>query len=224
MNLSDIDLYVGVVVDIDDPKHEGRIRATCPGLFDINTMGLDGLFWIPPLTINYQNYSQLNKGNKVYIFHNSKNYYGYRYLPFFELNSSTKDLIDNTDLDVLISRDGDDGPAQLYYKNDTGLMSKVGEGYINVERDGDVVVNGAKTVDIYADKTRIGEKGQYFEKAVLGEKLKKTLLTLGTDLIALGGELSLNPYTFPLSPKLVNIGKTLVTNTESILSDNVYLN
>ena len=225
MDLSDIELYVGVVVDIDDPKHEGRVKATCPGLFDIETMGLDGLFWIPPLTINYQNYSQLNKGNKVYIFHNKKNYYGYRYLPFFELNTDTKNLIDNTDVDILISRSGDDGPAQLYYKNDTGMMNTVGEGYINIERYGDIVINGAKTVDVYADLTKIGKNGNgEFQQAVLGKNLRDLLLSIGNDLIAIGGKISFNPHTFPLGGELIKLGQKIVTKSGTILSDHVKLN
>ena len=68
MKFSETELLPGVVIDVDDPKMLGRVKATVPTLFDENIMNKEGMPWIYPLTmIGYQGFSKLQKGSKIYL-------------------------------------------------------------------------------------------------------------------------------------------------------------
>lgn len=139
MNLADIELLPGIVINASDPKHIGRVKCNVPTLFDTSVMNEEGLPWIYPITMGpNQQYSSPKKNSKVWVMRNKTNYHEFWYFPMFQLNSSTFDMIsgntvqteeteqsgdkesnkdggkkvnedDYADTDVLISRNG--GPT-----------------------------------------------------------------------------------------------------------------
>lgn len=221
MKLSDIEINVGVVIDSDDPKHEGRVKISCPDMFDEETMDPDYIFWANPIMSDFQKFTHLDKGNKVWMLHNPNNYYEYYYLPYFELNSNTKALIDNKDLDVLVSRSASTGDAQLYYKQDEGLVNKVGNGHMTVNKDSDIDIHGAKKVDVTGNVIKIGKENGSYEPAVMGDKLQRLLSGLASDLQTLSLKCAAVPYTASLASSFMKMSTSITSKIPEILSDTV---
>jgi len=213
MRLSDIEICIGVVIDKDDPMKEGRLRIAAPGVFepvrdkdvpddDTSTIRYSDVPWASPLMVNFQNYSQLIPGCKVWLIHNVNNMFSYWYLPFFELNANTKKLIDNKEMDVLISRVGDVGDAQLYYKNSEGIVNKVGDGHVIVHKSGDIHINGPEKIEEYAPKISIGNKENTFYSALIGEETVGVLGKITGVLTELANSMITSPYTAAVGLKL----------------------
>ena len=66
MTLGDFEILPGVVINVDDPLNQGRVKACAPGLFDTSTMEMDDLFWINPfMMIGQQSFSKMELNSKT---------------------------------------------------------------------------------------------------------------------------------------------------------------
>ena len=128
MKLGDINILPGAVVDIEDPKFIGRVKAAAPGLFDESVMSKDSFPWIYPVNIpGYQRFSTLREGSKIWIFVVGDDCREFWYLPMFELTGDTRDIIsseedDYKDAEVLLSRNNGSMAIYIYY-----VPSNIGE-------------------------------------------------------------------------------------------------
>ena len=96
MKLADVEMIPGVVVDDEDPKFLGRLKISAPGEFEVDSMDINDMFWVYPFPVGgYQSFSHMLKGSKVWLIKNTKNYYEYWYLPYFEMNSNTFNLVNS---------------------------------------------------------------------------------------------------------------------------------
>lgn len=225
MKFKDVELLPGVVIDIEDPKKIGRIKVTVPGLFDSTAMDKEGLPWVYPLTMHgYQGFYKLLEGSKVWVFKTENNYKEFWYIPMFDLNDNTKELIsDYTESDVLISRSAGENSIYLYYEEETGLMGKIGEnGEINITKDGEIVIrSGEGYVELKGGKVYVGGKDPK-EPAVLGKQLTTVLTQLAADLKALGNAAT-GPYTSPLSMPFMTASENLKNGTQKITADSTFV-
>lgn len=235
MTLADIEVYIGVIVDKDDPLNLGRVRVNIPGMFELWTdeagkpildpwtgdpiMELDDHPWVSPLsTGDYQGYSQLNAGNKVWVFHNVKNYYEYWYLPYFELNANTRALIDNKDLDIMVSRLGNEGDAQMYYSKADGFTTKISDSKLNLSSAGQLEGN-VKSIKIDAPDGVEINGGK--EPAVLGAQLQSLLKDLAGNLTELSTIAAANWPTAPLASGLIKMSSAISSKINDITSTTV---
>lgn len=185
MKFKDTELLPGVIIEAEDPKKLGRVKATVPGLFDGETMNIEGMPWIYPLMMNsYQHFSKMLKGSKIWVFKQDKNYKEFWYIPMFELNQNTRDIVADYDYpEILISRDVGDASVLAYYTDDNGIMLQIGnDNFINIKPDTSITLHsGTAQIDLKDGKVYIGD-GNAEEVAVLGNTLQNVLSTLATDL------------------------------------------
>ena len=117
MKLADVEMIPGVVVDDEDPKFLGRLKISAPGEFEVDSMDINDMFWVYPFPVGgYQSFSHMLKGSKVWLIKNTKNYYEYWYLPYFEMNANTFNLVNSKkkyDADVLVSRSDGSNNIQM---------------------------------------------------------------------------------------------------------------
>ena len=124
MKLSDYEFFPGSIIDVADPKYQGRVKANVPTLFD-PSMNKDGLPWIYPFTMGgNQSFSKMTEGSKIWVFRNRTNYNEFWYVPMFELKADTRELLGSDDTyengEVLLSRNMGSMSVYIYY-NDTSL-------------------------------------------------------------------------------------------------------
>ena len=224
MKLSECEILPGIVINVDDPEHLGRVKAMVPTWFDTRSMEEEALPWVYPFKMKgYQTFSKMEKGRKIWVLHNYENDMEYWYWPMFELEEKTKEIVDEYNAtEVLMSRScGGSGSAYIYYNDTDGIVIRIGETKINITSNNEIhVTDGEASVKIVGGHIDIG-KSDNLEQAILGNKLKELIDNLGGTLEALGAQNSSSLYVSPLATGLVQLGKDIKAQSASILSDTV---
>lgn len=186
MKFKDVELLPGAVIVVDDPKKQGRIKVAVPGLFDNTTMNEEGLPWVYPLTMHgYQGFSKMMKGSKVWVFKTTDNYREFWYIPMFELNTNTKEIVSNyEEPDILISRSAGEESIYIYYTDKDGIKLQIGDAEVNIAHDKTIKIkSGSSDITINNNSSiTIGTSENEFEPAIMGNKLYNKLAKLSTDL------------------------------------------
>lgn len=207
MNLEDLKILPGVVIDVEDPKFLGRVKADAPGLFNSEVMSKEGMPWIYPLNMSgYQRFSKLNNGSKIWIL-TDKEYKEFWYWPMFELNQDTRDIItaedgDYNEAEVLLSRNMGDNSVYIYYTPSKGIQIQQGENtFINLTSDNKIFTKaGEGQVLIENNNVYIGDDStDSMQKAVMGKNLVDMLNNLKSALQQLQS-LAAGGYTANLVP------------------------
>lgn len=221
MKLADVEMIPGVVVDDEDPKFLGRLKISAPGEFEVDSMDINDMFWVYPFPIGgYQSFSHMLKGSKVWLIKNTKNYYEYWYLPYFEMNANTFNLVNSKkkyDADVLVSRSDGSNNIQMYYNPEDGINQKIGFASINIMPDGTISITtggaapSAGTFHTNSKNNEIGYDGGEYPRqfAVMGENLHKLLDELNGKFKTLATTAAPCPYTSHLAKTLNEICDTI---------------
>lgn len=221
MKLADVEMIPGVVVDDEDPKFLGRLKISAPGEFEVDSMDINDMFWVYPFPVGgYQSFSHMLKGSKVWLIKNTKNYYEYWYLPYFEMNTNTFNLVNSKkkyDADVLVSRSDGSNNIQMYYNPEDGFNQKIGFASINIMPDGTISITtggaapSAGTFHTNSKNNEIGYDGGEYPRqfAVMGENLHKLLDELNGKFKTLATTAAPCPYTSHLAKTLNEICDTI---------------
>ena len=225
MKLSECEVLPGVVIDVEDPKHIGRVKAMVPTWFDSDVMEKDALPWVWPCGMcGYQRFSKLENGRKIWVLHNKENDLEYWYWPMFEEIEQTKPIIDQYDsTEILLARGGgESGNVFIYYNDAEGIILKIGETKININNDKEIhITDGTSSFDIVGSKITIGKQDN-LEQTVMGETLQKALIDFAGKIKNAGQKMiSSNPYVSPHGPDFVEAGDTLKADLQNVLSDTV---
>ena len=221
MKLADVEMIPGVVVDDEDPKFLGRLKISAPGEFEVDSMDINDMFWVYPFPVGgYQSFSHMLKGSKVWLIKNTKNYYEYWYLPYFEMNANTFNLVNSKkkyDADVIVSRSDGSNNIQMYYNPEDGFNQKIGFASINIMPDGTISITtggaapSAGTFHTNSKNNEIGYDGGEYPRqfAVMGENLHKLLDELNGKFKTLATTAAPCPYTSHLAKTLNEICDTI---------------
>jgi hypothetical protein len=221
MKLKDVELIPGVVVENEDPMYMGRVKVSAPGEFDVDTMKIKDMFWVYPLSMwGYQSFSRMMKGSKVWLIHNTANYYEYWYIPYFELNANTATHIYGDDAtytcDMVISRSNGSADIQFYYNTAEGFVQKLGMASIEMMSDGSIFLTpggGSAGDGIFHTNAKMNEigadNGDDLQFACRGENMVSMMNDLQSNFQELLKSASTSPYTTHLVASLQKISDTL---------------
>ena len=219
MNLGDFEILPGVVIANDDPLNQGRIKACAPTLFT-QDMNVDDLFWINPFCMfGIQSFSKLSINSKVWILHNSNNYFEYWYIPMFEINGNMP-LVTDSDSDVLMSRSISGEKIQLYYSPKEGFNLINGNNKINLSNTGNLNIEANNSL-INANESGIEltKKGETTYHAVKAEELINTLNSFCGEFQSVLSSCSTNPFTAQLCTGLNLVINNLQNKLNTFKSD-----
>lgn len=219
MTLADFEILPGVVINTDDPLNQGRVKACAPGLFDTSTMEVDDLFWINPfMMIGQQSFSKMELNSKIWILHNIHNYFEYWYIPMFEINQNSPEVMSTTS-DVLLSRSINGEIVQLYYSKDTGFNLNIGDNHINLSSEGILNINASGAV-ITASKSGINlqQADQQLHPAAKADEIVKALGEFCANLTSIATAATSSPYTACLASPIMSASKSLQSKLESFKS------
>lgn len=226
MTLGDLELIPGVVIDVSDPLNQGRVKAVAPGVFDTSTMGVEDLFWINPFMMTgHQTFSKLEINSKIWILHNSKNYFEYWYIPMFEFSNIQSD---NAAVkgDVVYSRSVGGNKVSMEYNEETGTTISNGATSINVDPD-NISANAVKDLKLLGENIYIG-KGMDDTKYHIAraEAVQKALNNIGNAFVICAGISAAVPFTSPISASLLTTGMLFNNNPafDDIPSPNIKIN
>lgn len=154
--LSNYELIPGIAASVIDEEQLGRIKVAFSGDENTSNVKLSSLPWACPFTTtgNYQGFSKLCDGAKVWILRNVNNQYEMWYIPMFELNPNTKNLSANYDnIDILISRSKGSENVQLNYSDSDGMNMSIGGSSVKVNSDKTVTLTseGGGKVSVNGD-------------------------------------------------------------------------
>jgi hypothetical protein len=230
MELKDIKVLPGIVIDVNDPKYIGRVKADSPGLFDSSIMNKEGLPWIYPFTMNgYQRFSKLRGGSKIWIFCDS-DYHEFWYIPMFQLNDDTKEIISSDDNDyqegeVLLSRSSGENGVYIYYRPSEGIVIKNGND-TNIVLTPDNIIkitSGKSSITVKDGGVFIGDESKKMQPAVFGQTLVNMLEQLKGNFLSLQEAATFGGYTTPLAKGFEECVNTL-GDTQSLLTNNTKVN
>ena len=226
MNLKELKVLPGQVIDINDPKHIGRVKADVPTLFDSSKMNPDGFPWIYlfPGT-SYQSFSTLRKDSKIWVFTDGFEFW---YLPMVEIKEDTQAIFTNNeddyeDADVLVSRANNENSVYIYSIRSEGIVMKLGENkLINISPEGIITIkNKDQQIILKEDQINIGS-GESKEPAVLGLKLVELISKLENALSGLSAAANSSPYTAALVPA-INQCKSALSGKDDIKAKNTFV-
>lgn len=233
MNFKDIEVTPGVIIDVNDPEHLGRVKVNAPGLFKGNEPGdhwgvsytIDNnvLTWIYPFGMNkYQMFSKPVEGAKVWVLNNVKNHNEFWYWPMFEYNDSTEQLVNekyDNDLEIIMSRKNGDGSSNIYYDNVEGHVTKINDYKINITPSGNILMHGENgDVDIRDGHVYIGNNNDNYEPTVMGDKFKDLLNNIAQvfDKLASSSITSKHPDAGGYFTQLANICRNADIYTQNV--------
>ena len=224
MKLSECEVLPGVVIDVEDPKHIGRVKAMVPTWFDADVMDKEALPWIWPCGMGgYQRFSKLENGRKIWVLHNKENDLEYWYWPMFEETEQTKPIIDQYDsTEILLSRGGGNGGDIFIYYNDAeGIVLKIGETKINISNNKEIHITDSNVAfKIVGGHVYIGKEDNQ-ELTVMGETLQKTLIKLGKDISKLGKRMISGQHISEVASDVITMGQDFTEACNDILSETV---
>ena len=223
MKLSECEVLPGIVIDVEDPKHIGRVKAMVPTWFDTDVMEKEALPWVWPCGMpGYQRFSKLENGRKIWVLHNKENDLEYWYWPMFEETEGTKQIVDQYDsTEVLLSRTCGEGSIYIYYNDSEGIVAKIGETKINITSNNEIHITDSKaSVKIVGGQIFIG-KDDNQELTVMGETLQKALIDLGQKITNLGTKMGGGQYICEVAPDVLSMGQEFTSKCQEILSETV---
>lgn len=226
MTLGDLDLIPGVVIDVNDPLNQGRVKAVAPGVFDTSTMSVEDLFWINPFMMTgHQTFSKLEINSKIWILHNSKNYFEYWYIPMFEFSNIPADDA-AVKGDVVYSRSVGGNKVSMGYNEETGTTICNGGTSINVDPD-NITAYATKDLKLFGENVYIG-KGMKDTKYHIAraESVQKAFNNIGNVFLICAGIAAVVPFTSPMAPNLLATGLLFNANPafDEIPSPNIVIN
>ncbi len=221
MKLSNCEILPGTVINAEDPKKLGRVKAVVPGWFDNSSMDEDAMYWISPFTCaGYQRVSKPLEGQKIWVLHDSSNEYEYYYIMMCETNINTTAAQQDFDYDVLVSRSGKGVGAQQFYTGNQGFVTRIGENAeTNMSQNGDITnkSNGVE-ISVKGAHAYVGLEGKCDEAMIRGNQLYKLLSDLSASLQALYTAANMNIYTTSLCEPIQQCMDAIDDNIENIKS------
>lgn len=180
--------YLGSVVDVNDPRKEGRVKVRIFGKFD--DLEVEDIPWAEPKNTitggseTGSGFFSLPKiGSIVEVSFDNGNIYQPLYICNTKISNELKAAISENDDDysnthsILYDTETNPGPVKIWYVPSKGLMLEVGESIINIKDDLSIIItaNDGKTLHIQKEKISIGKEDESDEPAVLGNKNEDVL-------------------------------------------------
>lgn len=224
MNLIDCNIRPGKVAQVVDTR--GCIKVYAPGLFSEQDSP-DLLPPVYPLGLqHYGQFSSLLEGDKVWILSNNGNSQQFFYIRYNIIPTNIKMKLDNGDanVEVLFSREGKDGLAQIFFNDSEGIIISNGDAIIKMNEDKILLSTPgvSRTIEISNNGISLGSEGGSSEPAVLGDKLVDVLDDIYNILNNINNNVTNSPYTAHLKPAFISL-ESLKNNITKITSSHVTL-
>lgn len=200
MRLNNAILRPGKVLEVVDTN--GTIKASAPGLFseqeDPNL--LPPVF---PLLLSHSNqFTTPIVDDEIWILNftdNTQQLYWFRKDNYIENN---KDIQEETNVEVLCSRESGAGWATIYFSDDSGWIVKNDKTVVQLDSDGNIKLknpNAHRCIEINSDNISIGSEGKSNHPACLGDNTADILWKIYMTFNALKTSAAANPMTAHLS-------------------------
>lgn len=202
MRLSNVELIQSVIIDVDDPAKQGRIKCIVPGIFE-NSDDKECYPWINPLGMTrYQSFSKEMNGAKVWVIQVKDNYNEFYYIPLFDKIGITTEFLEekyDENPEIVYMRDNCGQTAKITYDQIDGCMIQVNSAFVNIRPDSEIHCH-TENCDIHMKKGSVfigSDDGAEHEPAVLGNKLSDILLNLKNAMATLQSASSSGQFDNP---------------------------
>lgn len=216
-------IYLGEIVDIDDPQKAGRARVKVFGLFD--GLEMEDIPWASQ--VQNPSFGRGGKGNisvprlgaVVAVDFDGQNYYRMNYYSDWETSPDLLDEISDSyegAHSLIYDNDADPGPLQIFYTKKKGLNLILGDAKVQLDtQDGGelriVIEMGDDQIRMENNKVIVNcnniELGEAATESVIKGNLFQTYFNSHTHLGNLGAPTS--PPVIPSDPShLSNVSKT----------------
>lgn len=224
MDIADMEMTLGTVIDEVDKEGLGRVKVGAFGQFDRRTMSIDAIPPARPFTMSgSSNYAQPYLGQKVWLLHNKNSEDEYWYIPFHELNQSTKEILKQSpDCDVLLAKQKLGSTVQLYQSQGDGFVMKNGDAALKLDNEGAISLQTDKTgnnvgLKIEGNAAVVGDETNP-QPMVLGDNLMQTLSQLATDLQQAAVAANEDGHSAALCGALQQASKNLINGITNLTS------
>ncbi len=226
MFLKDIQLLPGKIIEIVDEK--GTIKATSVGLFSVD----DDPELLPPIYPFIENpisnFSSPLVDDEIWIIYNNSNTQVLYYIKRRQIPQHLQDLMNSGDenIEVIMSRDTDDGLYQIFFSDGTGLKLLKDESSICIKNDDTIVLatpDASRTISIGPSSISLGTEGSSAEPALLGDQTKTALTQIYNLFMSIASAAAPGPFTAPIATAINATVAQLQAQIEKVQSENVTL-
>lgn len=235
MKLSDGELRPGTVLEV--LSVEGVIKASVPGLF--SSADQEVLPPIYPFCVGGSNtFSTPNVGDECWVlfFHNNpEQLYWFRKDNFATNNGNRNkggskkiggNIQDQTNVEVLSSRESGMGWATIYFSDGTGWIIQNQDAIMQLDPDGNILLStGAPhgDIEISDEGISLGTKGGSAHPACYGDRVADLFDNIIKTLQAIQNASNANPYTIAIGNAITPLLSQYENDAEYIKSDYVTL-
>lgn len=230
MKYSDLEEYVGIIIEDNDPEHLGRVKCTIPGLFDTRHTPKDTIPWVYPRSNggNQNSYVPPRLGQKVRVISNTKNYNEFWYEPMYELNNDVRNLIEGEQNGyVLLSTNSGQLKQQMFANETHGIVLSQNDSKIQLEPTGNVRIVGCEgSTGLLVENTQVklGNVSQDGQQTILGDELETLLSGLSSALGKAGEKAQAVPYVIEIAQDLMDAAKAIDDALPKIKALNTIVN
>ena len=179
--------YLGTVVDINDPRKEGRIKVRVFGKFD--ELEVEDIPWCEPSFIHTGgsetgggNFSLPKIGSLIQVSFDNGNIYQPMWTYQTKMSEELKEALQSDDdyqnaHSLIYDSQAEPGPLKIWYTPTGGVKIELGTSQFNIKKDltVEIIADEGKILHIQKDKIAIGQSEQADEPGVLGNKNEEVL-------------------------------------------------
>lgn len=203
----------------------GKIRVEAPGKF--SAADKDSLPPVYPFFGQHANsYTTVNEGDEVWLLSCSDNPRQLHWIRKDNFEENDQEMMGGKNVEILMNQKSGIGWATLLFEDGTGWLLRNGEGIINIDKDGNILLSinePNRAISISSEGISLGTKGVSNHKAAFGDETQKALEVIYALFNALKMAAGESKFTAHLVPAITSQLSGLDIQIPKITSENVTL-
>lgn len=203
----------------------GNIKVEAAGLFSAEDQ--ENLPQVMPFFgLHSNSYSEPLAGDEVWLLNVADNPLQLFWFRKDDRTEPNKDIEEEENVEIICNREAGTGFATIYFSNGTGWMFRNGDSFINIKKDGSILLDigtGHRQVHICSDSISLGSEGGSEHPACFGDEVQDILSKIQVCLASIKMAASTNPYTANIAGAIASHPDSIAQAIPKIISQNVTL-
>lgn len=211
----------GRVIEVLD---SGHVKVAAPGLFseeDIEVLPQV----MPWFGLHANTYSEPKLQDEVWVMNLADNPLQLFWFRKDDRTEHNAEIEGEENVEVLCNREAGTGYATIYFSDGTGWMFRNGESFLNIRKDGSVIINanGGMVLHVTSSGISLGKEDKSSHPGCYGDETQNALQTIASCLNAIAQAAGCNAYTLPIKAAIGATPGKLSNQATKVVSQKITL-